>query len=31
MVMTYALGDNNDEESFVRILLAPKIPDNDNE
>ena len=31
MVMTYALGDNNDTENFVRIHLAPKMPDSDNE
>jgi len=29
MVMKYALGDNNDEESFVRIHLAPKIADDE--
>lgn len=29
MVMKYALGDNNDTESFVRIHLAPKIADED--
>ena len=31
MVMKYGIGDNNDTESFVRIHLAPKIADNDNE
>ena len=32
MMMKYALGDNNDTESFVRIHLAPKIVDEeDNE
>jgi proliferating cell nuclear antigen PCNA len=31
MIMKYALGDNNDTESFVRIHLAPKIVDEDNE
>ena len=31
MVMKYSLGDNNDTESFVRIHLAPKIADEDNE
>jgi proliferating cell nuclear antigen PCNA len=31
MVMKYALGDNNDPDSFVRIHLAPKIVDEDNE
>lgn len=32
MIMKYALGDNNDTESFVRIHLAPKIIDEeDNE
>ena len=29
MVMKYALGDNNDEDSFVRIHLAPKITDDE--
>jgi proliferating cell nuclear antigen PCNA len=29
MIMKYALGDNNDTESFVRIHLAPKIPDDE--
>ena len=29
MVMKYALGDNNDTESFVRIHLAPKIADDE--
>jgi hypothetical protein len=29
MVMKYMLGDNNDEDSFVRIHLAPKIPDDE--
>jgi hypothetical protein len=29
MVMKYAVGDNNDTESFVRIHLAPKIPDDE--
>ena len=29
MVMKYALGDNNDEDSFVRIHLAPKIADDE--
>jgi proliferating cell nuclear antigen PCNA len=29
MVMKYALGDNNDTKSFVRIHLAPKINDNE--
>jgi proliferating cell nuclear antigen len=29
MVMKYMLGDNNDEESYVRIHLAPKIADDD--
>ena len=29
MVMKYMLGDNNDTKSFVRIHLAPKIPDED--
>jgi hypothetical protein len=27
MIMKYALGDNNDTDSFVRIHLAPKIVD----
>lgn len=33
MVMKYLMGDNNDDdgESFVRIHLAPKIADTDNE
>jgi proliferating cell nuclear antigen PCNA len=31
MLMKYALGDNNDPESFVRIHLAPKIVDEDTE
>lgn len=31
MVMKYGIGDNNDAESFVRIHLAPKMPDSDNE
>lgn len=29
MTMKYILGDNNDTESFVRIHLAPKIPDDE--
>jgi proliferating cell nuclear antigen PCNA len=29
MVMKYKVGDNNDTESFVRIHLAPKIPDDE--
>jgi proliferating cell nuclear antigen PCNA len=29
MVMKYMLGDNNDEDSFVRIHLAPKIADDE--
>ena len=29
MTMKYMLGDNNDTESFVRIHLAPKIPDDE--
>lgn len=29
MFMKYALGDNNDTESFVRIHLAPKIADDE--
>ena len=29
MVMKYRVGDNNDTESFVRIHLAPKIPDDE--
>ena len=29
MVMKYAIGDNNDTESFVRIHLAPKIHDDE--
>jgi proliferating cell nuclear antigen PCNA len=29
MVMKYAIGDNNDTESFVRIHLAPKIADDE--
>jgi len=29
MLMTYGIGDDNDSESFVRIHLAPKIPDTD--
>jgi proliferating cell nuclear antigen PCNA len=29
MVMKYALGDNNDTESFARIHLAPKIADDE--
>jgi len=31
MIMKYMLGDNNDTESFVRIHLAPKIPDEDDQ
>ena len=31
MIMKYALGDNNDTESFVRIHLAPKILDEEDE
>jgi proliferating cell nuclear antigen PCNA len=31
MIMKYALGDNNDTESFVRIHLAPKIVDEEDE
>jgi hypothetical protein len=29
MVMKYAIGDNNDTESYVRIHLAPKIADDE--
>ena len=29
MTMKYMLGNNNDTESFVRIHLAPKIPDDE--
>ena len=29
MTMKYLLGDNNDPNSFVRIHLAPKILDED--
>ena len=29
MVMKYAIGDNNDTESYVRIHLAPKIVDDE--
>jgi len=31
MTMKYLIGDNNDTDSFVRIHLAPKIPDGDDD